>query len=450
MMNAPAGEIRRIWARAMFRLLVWLGLWALAGLLISGLGITLALLIGLSLYTAGHLVFAYQLHRWLAKPRIEPREGFGVWQEIYTELYRLKQRNRRRKRRLKDIVSEFQASTAALPDGAVVIDARGRIVWFNEAAAALLKLRAGQDNGQRIANLIRHPRFANFMAAAAIDGDTAELEIPSPANETDTVLLRIVPYGDRQRLLIARDISEQKRLEFTRRDFVANASHELRTPLTVLRGYLEMMSEEAGADAALADWQRPIREMENQSARMGHLIDSLLRLARLEGEGLQQRQENIDVSALVTRLVEETQRSAAGAAHRFEVVADEGLALFGRPGEIESVITNLLGNAVRYSASDTVVRITWASSEQGATLAVSDEGPGIAAEHIPRLTERFYRVDAGRRATDGGTGLGLAIVKHGVEHHESELVIDSTPGQGTTFRVVFPQQRVVVASEAAT
>lgn len=437
-MDPLGSDLRHIWLMAMLRLAVWLGVAAVVGAIFGYL--TLALLIALAVYTAGHLWYAYQLHRWLARPRTQPSEGLGVWQEIYTELYRLKQRNRRRKTRLKSIVAEFQASTAALPDGAVVIDDRGRIVWFNTAAAALLALRAGQDNGQRIVNLLRHPRFAQFLADA--DGTGAQLEVPSPVNDTDTLVLRVVPYGNGQRLLIARDISEQKRLESTRRDFVANASHELRTPLTVLRGYLEMMTEEAADNGELARWQRPIHEMDAQSARMGRIIDSLLRLARVESEGLAQAQETIDMAGLVRQQVTALE-SGSGREHVFEVEVDDTLALFGRPGEIESVIANLLSNAVRYTPSGGQVRARWSAGRGGAVFEVADDGPGIAAEHLPRLTERFYRVDAGRSSADGGTGLGLAIVKHSLEHHEAELSIDSQLGQGSVFCCVFPSQRLV-------
>lgn len=442
-MNAPASEVRRIWLKAALRLLVWLGLAASIGVATGH--VSLALLIALALYTAGHLYFAYQLHRWLAQPRVEPGEGRGVWQDIYTELYGLKRRNRRRKKRLKSIVAEFQASTAALPDGAVVIDRQGRIMWFNTAAAALLALRAGQDNGQRIVNLVRHPDFAAFLADA--DGDRAPLEVPSPVNDEDTLALRIVPYGNEQRLLIARDISEQKRLEAMRRDFVANASHELRTPLTVLRGYLEMMQEETADHGELAAWRQPIREMGAQSARMGRIIDSLLRLARLEGESVAQAQETLDMNALIERLVDGF-RQADGGAHEIEVHSEPGLSLFGRCSEIESVVSNLVANALRYAPPETRVDVRWQTEKGAAQLVVSDQGPGIASEHLPRLTERFYRVDAGRSAAAGGTGLGLAIVKHALEHHEAELRIESRPGHGATFRCVFPQQRLIGADAA--
>jgi len=434
-MSMPSMGRGRVWRREFMLLSGWLLLSVILGLFVDR--VLLCLLVGVSSYLAMQLVYAYQLYRWLISDRIEPSDGIGVWQEIYTELYRLKQRNRKRKKRLKSIVNEFQASTAALPDGAVVLDSQGRIVWFNSAAAALLALRTPQDLGQRIANLIRHPNFASYLAEHDRDG---ELDIPSPLNEADTILLRLIPYGNNQRLLIARDVSEQKRLEHTRRDFVANASHELRTPLTVLRGYLEMMEEEAGEAGPLESWQAPIREMGEQSRRMNRIIESLLKLARLEAEGLQQRQERIDVPTMVAKLVDDIQR-AAGVDHSIETDLEAGLSLFGRPAELESVFSNLLSNAVRYTPAGGHIAVRWWSDEAGPTFAVTDDGPGIEPAHIPRLTERFYRVDAGRKASSGGTGLGLAIVKHCLEHHEAELVIDSTPGEGSTFSCRFPTQR---------
>ncbi|MDA3921658.1 MAG: phosphate regulon sensor histidine kinase PhoR [Salinisphaera sp.] len=434
----PASDLQRVWTAELLRLVGWLVLATLVGLAAGCT--TLALLIALAIYLAGHLLYAFQLHRWLTADRVEPSDGVGVWRDIYTELHRLKQRNRRRKKRLKNIVSEFQASTAALPDGAVVLDRRGRINWFNDAAAAMLTLQARADRGQRIVNLIRHPRFSSFLAAG--HGGDAELEIPSPANDQDTLLIRIVPYGNAQRLLIARDVSNRKRQEITRRDFVANASHELRTPLTVLRGYLEMMGEETDQSKALSAWQQPIAEMHIQSQRMGRIIDSLLRLAQVEGENLAQRQEYIDVPAMLEGQVEDLQNSGE-ASQEFVFDIDTSLALYGRYSEIESVVSNLVANAARYTPATGQIHVVWCQDDRGACLAVRDNGPGIASEHLHRLTERFYRVDKGRKASDGGTGLGLAIVKHCLEHHESELEVESKLGEGSAFICRFPRQRIL-------
>jgi len=322
----------------------------------------------------------------------------------------------------------------------VVLDAEARIVWFNNAAAALLALRSPQDTGQRIANLLRHPCFSRYMAGQNEPGDG--IEMPAPVNENNTILVRLVPYGDNQRLLIARDVSQQKQLEATRRDFAANVSHELRTPLTVLRGYLEMMLEETADAGSLTQWHRPVSEMQNQAQRMSHLIDSLLMLARLEADGLQQRQERVDVPTMLHKIVDDLRRGE-GAAHHFVLDIADGVALFGRTIEIECIFSNLLSNAVRYTPVDGTIEVRWARNDAGARFTVTDTGPGIDPVHIPRLTERFYRVDAGRHTRTGGTGLGLAIVKHCLEHHESELVIDSVPGEGSTFACCFPVSRTI-------
>lgn len=442
-MSIPSVGLGSAWRGEIVALALWLLLWGLTGVLFGAA--LVALLIGLSLYLALHLAYAYRLHRWLRSDQRVPPEGIGIWQEIFLEFYRLKQRNRKRKKRLTNILSEFQASTAALPDGAVVLDRQGRIVWFNQSAAALLGLHSPQDVGQRIVNLVRHPRFAAYLAAR--DGENGEVEVPSGASDDLILSLRIIPYGNEQRLLIARDISHQKQLEATRRDFVANASHELRTPLTVLRGYLEMMEEEIGENGKLKRWEKPILEMGQQAVRMSQITENLLKLARIEGEGLQQKQETIDVPSMIRRLVSDAQRTDKKDL-RFDVDIDESLCLYGRAGELESVFSNLIANAAQYTPEQGEISIRWHRDEQGANFEIRDTGVGIDARHIPRLTERFYRVDAGRHADTGGTGLGLAIVKHCLEHHEAELDIASEPNIGSAFTCRFPVQRVQVRRAA--
>ncbi|MDN5939289.1 MAG: phosphate regulon sensor histidine kinase PhoR [Salinisphaera sp.] len=424
------------WRREVALLAGWLGLATLCGLAFGQP--LVGLCSGAALYLLWQLRQVYLLHRWLLGRDQEAPAGTGIWQEVFTALHRLKQSNRKRKRHLKRIVDEFQASTEALPDGAVVLDVHGRILWFNQAAAALLGLRSQQDRGQRIANLLRHPRFGSYLDAG--HQQPTEIEIPSPIDDNAVVCLRVIPYGNNQRLLIARDVSAQKQMDATRRDFVANASHELRTPLTVLRGYLDMMQEEAGPRGGLANWAAPLHEMAAQSQRMHGIIEGLLRLARVEGEGVQQKQTLVDVSALVAQLLTDA-ASASPPGLNIETEIDSGLFLFGRAGELESIFSNLIRNAVQFTPEGGEITIRWALAGDSACFSVSDSGIGIAAAHIPRLTERFYRADASRSTDAGGTGLGLAIVKHGLEHHEAELEISSQPGQGSTFTCRFPAHR---------
>lgn len=443
-MSVPTVDIGRAWRREIRWLVLWLMLWLLVGFM-AGWPFT-ALFVGLVIYMAVQMRQAYRLHRWLLGRLHEAPEAYGVWQEIYLEFHRLKQRNHKRKKQLRRIVSEFQSSTAALPDGAVVLDVLGRIMWFNQAAAALLALRSPQDKGQRIANLVRHPRFAAYVAAGG--QGQHEIEVPSGLREGAVVALRVIPYGNGQRLLIVRDVSAQKELEATRRDFVSNASHELRTPLTVLHGYLEMMAEEAQGAGSLAHWHAPVQEMEQQTARMRRIIDSLLKLARLEAEGYQQAQELVDVPELIQRLVAEAQKTS-GREQPIELQLDSGLLLFGRRGELESIVSNLVGNALQYSPENGPIRVRWWRDGEGVYLAVTDAGIGVARQHIERLTERFYRVDDSRTSATGGTGLGLAIVKHCLEHHEASLTVVSTVGAGSTFTCHFPDQRAQIREAVA-
>lgn len=241
-------------------------------------------------------------------------------------------------------------------------------------------------------------------------------------------------WGDIQRELL--------RLEQTRRDFVSNASHELRTPLTVLRGYLDMIHEDAIAGKGLKPWQKPLGDMVQQSIRMEDIVNDMLTLARLESESARAEAERVDVPALIERLARQAD-SLSGGRHHIRLDITPGLYLGGQANELQSVFSNLITNAVQHTPAGSKINVSWAPCAQGARFAVSDNGPGIPASEIPRLTERFYRVDVGRSRASGGTGLGLAIVKHALERHDSALEVESAAGAGATFSCVFPQRRIV-------
>lgn len=425
-------EVLKAVLRALFgALLGWLfGQWLL--------GLTL----GIALYLLMHLRYLAALRRWFDAPKqVELPEPGGIWGEIFESLLTLQRRNRKRKKRLAAIVSEFQASTEALPDAAVVLGERGEIVWLNTAARTLLGLRTPQDLGQRLPNLIRHPAFTEYFTQGEYEG---EVEAPSPIHAQLTLAYRIVPYGNGQRLLVARDVSEMRRLELVRRDFVANASHELRTPLTVLRGYLDMMGADAGS-GALAAWRGPIEDMRAQAQRMESLINDMLKLARLEADSPLARQDLVDVPGLLRRVVDDARALSKGE-HRFETEIQPELFLLGREAELQSVFSNLVSNAVHYTPPGGVIRVRWKADGEGAQFSVADTGIGIAEKDIARLTERFYRVDVGRSRASGGTGLGLSIVKHALERHDGRLRIDSELGVGSTFSCQFPVHRLQLGS----
>jgi len=422
--------------------------WALVGATAgwaagSALGGVLAAFVLLLLLQIHYLTW---LRAWVTKPKnVNLPAPSGTWGEVFAALIDLQKRNRKRKKKLAEILSEFQASTAALPDGAVVLGPKGEIVWFNKAAQALLGLRLPQDLGLRLQNLVRKATFTEYFAAGNFDG---EVETLSPINPEITLSYRVIPYGNGQKLLIVRDVSELKRLEIARRDFVANASHELRTPLTVLRGYVDMMEIESRSDGPLKPWHRPLNEMRSQAARMESLVTDLLKLARLESDIIHTRQDVLNVPLLLERLREEAAAMSHGQqAIRFDI--DGGLWLFGRETEVYSVFMNLVANAIQYTAPGGIIDVRWWGDEQGAHCSVADTGIGIDARDIPRLTERFYRVDVGRSRASGGTGLGLSIVQQALGHHEGRLQIESEPGVGSTFICHFPPHRVHRSPAAA-
>lgn len=402
--------------------------------------------IGITIYATWHLWQAFRLVRWLKlQDSDDLPEASGIWGEVFGSLYQHQQRNNRDKRQLAAMIDEFQASTAALPDGVVVIDPMGCIAWCNHAAKDLLGLRTPDDLGQRIVNLLRSPVFVRYFEMGKYQD---EVVVSSPDDDELILAIRIVPYGDGQRLLLARDISRLQQMERIRRDFVANASHELRTPLTVIRGYLDMMEEESQTTKPLQPWHAPLGEMRQQAARMGRIIEDLLKLARIEGAAGQQKQEIVDMPQLIKIILDEAHALSEGR-HRFTTDCDDSLLLYGNTSELQSIVSNLIFNAVQYTPDDGEIRIRWGSDERGVRLEVEDTGIGIEPRHIPRLTERFYRADAGRSRATGGTGLGLAIVKHALDHHEASLNIASEMNVGSTFSCLFPASRIRERDRAA-
>lgn len=363
------------------------------------------------------------------------RVGEGIWQRIYSRLSFEHDRADRHKREHRQLLKEIRKSTNAMPDGAVILDAANEIVACNRAAKALAGLKRKKDRGQRVDNILRDPELTKLLAA---DDVTRTVDIGSPVQDGAWLNCRVVPYGADQKLLLLRDVTERIVLSRMRRDFVANASHELRSPLTVISGYLESLVDDEQVPKHL---QPPLQQMRLQAQRMTTIISELLELSRLEGAGQASTENVVDVLGLAS-----AQRKGYlnhPDTPSIEIEADSPVQLYGNSAEIESVIANLLSNAVRYTPPDGSVLISWRSGPDGADLTVRDTGEGIAEEHIPRLTERFFRVDRGRAREDGGIGLGLAIVKHVLGRHDAELHISSELGVGSEFRCHFPRQRVV-------
>lgn len=396
--------------------------------------VVLFLLLGVLSYLGWHLFNLVRLLRWFqGDKRFHPPEARGVWGDVYYSIYRLQQRNRLRRRRIVRMLNRFQDATAVMPDATVVMGAQGEIEWWNDAAGDLLGLRVPQDRGRRIVNLVRHPVFAEFFAARDY---SLTVQFPAPVNEQLMLAVRIVPYGGDRLLLVARDVTPVFRLDQVRRDFIANVSHELRTPLTVIGGFLETMSEDD--DECNRRWGRSLYLMKQQADRMQRLVGDLLLLSRLEMEKGRYHREMVNVAALLASIREEASALSGERRHAIHLDADPVLQLRGSGEELRSAFSNLVFNAVRYTPDGGDIHIRWYADDAGAHFEVRDTGVGIAAEHIPRLTERFYRVDTGRSRESGGTGLGLAIVKHVLNRHEGQLHIESEPGKGSTFVCDFP------------
>ena len=387
-----------------------------------------------------HLWHLAKLARWLADPLTgRVPEGRGSWDDILTALHRHERDGVRREQLLAESLIRFRRAAQALPDGVVILDAENRIEWCNDTAVAQLGLDARRDAGQAIGNLIRAPAFVEYLAG----GDHARaLPIKVPVGSTGVLALQLIPYGEAQKLLLARDVTQEERIDTMRRDFVANVSHELRTPLTVLVGFLETVRELKLDPQRTRDY---LGMMQEQAARMHRIIEDLLTLSVLESAP-PLAGERVRIRPLLERLRSDADVLSAGK-HALSLEGSPSVDLLGSEAELSSAFGNLVTNAVRYTPAGGKVRIRWHDDADGASFSVEDTGIGISPEHLPRLTERFYRVDRSRSRETGGTGLGLAIVKHAIARHQAALDVDSNPGVGSRFTIHFPHARTVPAEQ---
>ncbi|MBE9538588.1 MAG: phosphate regulon sensor histidine kinase PhoR [Proteobacteria bacterium] len=379
------------------------------------------------------LYWLLQLRRiqgWLRSPETDAPEGVGIWGDIFDQIYSIQRRNLEAHTRLQSTVDYLHDSLASMRDGAVMLDKNGAIEWSNEAAETLLGLRYPADKGQGILNLVRAPEFHQYF----LDADFSEplhLEVNSVPQRNLRIDTSCFGAGDR--LMFVRDVTKIIRLEQMRRDFVGNVSHELRTPLTVISGYLGTML--AVQDTIDVRFRKPLQQMEQQAQRMESLLKDLLWLSRLENLEFSEKDQLVDVAGLLQELAVEIRQ--AYPTRDIELDLETDYKVRGEHRELYSAVSNLVQNALKYSSESSPVRISWRREGDDYLLAVIDQGVGIEASHLPRLTERFYRVDDSRSSATGGTGLGLAIVKHIAAGHNAELRIESVVGLGSKFILVF-------------
>jgi two-component system phosphate regulon sensor histidine kinase PhoR len=410
---------------------------ALLGSVLGGIALALAAAL------AWQLMNLFWLDYWLRdRANRAPPDVRGIWGEVVSRVVRLHRRKRFHKQRLLELFRELRRSTAAMPDGVVVLNAQWEIVWFNRTAGKLLGLHRRIDAGMALTNLIREPALGRYLQV----GVFVDPLVIARGEPRLHLSFQIVPYGRAQRLLLVRDVSRQVALESMRKDFVANASHELRSPLTVVTGYVETLLQDDHLDPGL---RAPLAEMQRQTQRMNGIVSDLLDLSRLDTDDREVDGEPIDVVAMCSVLRKDVLARPVHPEVRLDAMSEA--RLLGDEAEILSAFSNLVDNAAKYTPASGRIGLSWQVNGEGmARFTVEDTGPGIAAEHLPRLTERFYRVDSGRSRDAGGSGLGLAIVKHVLQHHGATLEIESTPGVGSRFTCVFPSRRVSGGAHDAT
>lgn len=402
--------------------------------MVWGLGLALMLLIIANIYNARNLL---DLNQWLRRHELGSMpHSLGLWGQVFTQLHRLEKHSEQSQHKLREALVRFQNAGAVLPNGVIVIDENNRILWCNPRAETHFGIQLDQDRDQSLTYLVRHPDFLNYLGRTDWE---APLVLRPDRPEKLTLSIQMVPYSTHERLLVSHDISQMERDEEVRRDFVANVSHELRTPITVLGGFIETLQETPGLDEKTRS--RILETMQGQTRRMQELVEELLLLSRLESDQTVPTSEAVSVDSLMSQVVQSAEHLSQHR-HTIVVTLDHHDSILGSAKELVSAFGNLVSNAVRYTPDGGTIRLHW-SREQGAGIfSVQDNGIGIEKEHIPRLTERFYRVDRARSRDTGGTGLGLAIVKRIATRHEAELEISSEPGKGSLFRVVFPENRL--------
>ena len=393
----------------------------------------------LAYWVVYQLYYLQKTMQWLEDFRLEKvPHGAGTWDLIFAKIYRIAKSGEQQRQQLAETLKDFRSATQAMPDGVVTLDEDNQVIYANEQAEEQLGISNEKDGGRNLINIVRHPDFVAYLNGTDWDKSI----VLRGLRDSERVLqLQLIPYGTHLRLLMTRDITQLDRLETTRRDFVANVSHELKTPLTVLSGFLETIRELPVTEAQRNQY---LGLMHAQAHRMENIVEDLLVLSKLESTNAPAQEDSIDMREMMDRLTTDA-NTISRSQHHIECKATSSAKLIGAEDELASAFSNLVSNAIRYTPAGGTIRLTWSiNPEDCPVFSVEDTGPGIEPQHLPRLTERFYRVDRSRSRETGGTGLGLAIVKHVATRHQATLLIDSEVGKGSCFSMVFPEKRRVL------
>ncbi len=387
---------------------------------------------------AYHIVNVTKLRRWLSHPRRSAvPEAPGVWDKVFADLYRHERDHTRARRRLVHLVVGATQAGRAMPDGVVILDRNNRVEWCNVRAQKYLGVDRRVDVGRPIVNLVRDPAFVRYVET---DDFPDNVRLRPARNPSLALSMKLIPYGQHRKLLLCRDVTQEEKVEIMRRDFVANVSHELKTPLTVVSGFLETIADGA-VDLRAERGRRVVALMSNQTERMLRLIADLLTLSELEASATPASEAYIDVQAWLESVLADAQVLSAGR-HVIALSVEAPALLYGNEQELRSAVGNLVSNAIRYTPEGGRIALSWRERNGEGVFSVEDSGIGLEAQHIPRITERFYRVDTSRSRDTGGTGLGLAIVKHVLTRHQARLEVASEIGRGSRFSAVMPARRV--------
>lgn len=421
--------------------LLWLVV-AAAGIIVAlavGVDTVLAIAAGLAAYALWHLAQAARLLAFLLRDQDpETPRVWGIWREAFDRVAWMKRRERKRKRRQHRVISSFRRMAAAMPDGVITLGSDGEVSWLNLQAERFFGLNGDLALGRKLIELVDHPTLRDYLQAGRFK---RVFEVEAPGDPAVILAISVMKFKkNRERyLLVARDITRHYHMNQAQRDFTLNVSHELRTPLTVLHGYIETLLDSEGEESPK---RRPLLRMVEQTHRMQGVIQDMSALSRLESASEGIRNDPVDVFYMLEDIVLEGAELARDTDHELYLSGDRGLGLVGDEALLRCAFSNLVFNAIRHTPNHTRVEIHWGRDGDHAELRVRDNGAGIAARHLPRLTERFYRVDGGRSSDAGGSGLGLAIVRQILEMHEARLMISSEEGRGSNFTCRFPLQRI--------
>ncbi|MDE2387911.1 MAG: phosphate regulon sensor histidine kinase PhoR [Betaproteobacteria bacterium] len=432
-----------IWQRSS-NILFFIFITAILWMILGGVNALIFFSVAMLWTVLHHIRYIVALERWLQLSDHTPGSipaGSGVWDDVFAHLARYVRQHSQSRELLSLALERMRSVTSAMPDGIVILDEHDRIEWCNPVAERHLGINLTLDAGQQITYLVRQIPFVEYLTARQF---SKPLILKQTRQQDMIVSLQLVPYGYNQKLLISRDITRFEKIETMRRDFIANVSHELRTPLTVIGGFLETLSADENVNTGFN--KRALALMTEQTVRMQRLIEDLLILSRLENEQKKANEKTVDVTGLLHDVLQDAESLSSGR-HQIKLNIATHDQLLGSEQELRSAFGNLISNAIRYTPDEGEITINWEKRDGQGVFFVQDSGIGIESEHIPRLTERFYRVDSSRSRETGGTGLGLAIVKHVLNRHEARLEITSEVGKGSRFTIWFPATRLLAANE---